>query len=94
MCVVSMIGDYYGERFPQQYPFVVPPNQINESAITRAEFEALRKDVLEMKDLLKRAKIYDEEHGEPDCEMEQKVELLKKVAELVGVDLEEIFGNG
>lgn len=96
MCVVSMIGDHYGDRIPQQYPWVTQPN-INTnpfySPVSREEFEALKRDIVEMKALLIRAKIYDEEHGEPDCEMEEKVEMLKRIAELVGVDLYEVFGE-
>ncbi|VDM11381.1 unnamed protein product [Wuchereria bancrofti] len=60
---------------------------------TKQEFEQLKKEVEDMKKLLIRAKEYDEKTGQPDCEMEEKVALLKKVAELVGVDLSEIFGK-
>jgi hypothetical protein len=96
MCVVSMIGDHYGERIPQQYPWVVQPNVNTNplySPVTREEFNSLKRDIEEMKALLLRAKQYDEEHGEPDCEMEEKVEMLKRVAEMVGVDLYEVFGD-
>lgn len=104
MCTVSMIGDHYRDRFPEKYPGWFPgaPTQGQSqrpiiiqqpSSVSKEEFEALRRDVEEMKALLKRAKIYDEANGEPDCEMDEKVALLKKVAELVGVDLSEIFGK-
>lgn len=97
MCTVSMIGDHYGEKFRPMWPqqplqpstiqtITLPP------AISREEFDALKRDVEEMKALLKRAKAYDEANGEPDCEMDEKVALLKRVAELVGVDLSEVFG--
>lgn len=92
MCVVSMIGDHYGERFPQQYPGVIQTTGTNiYQYISREEFEQLKRDVLEMKELLKKAKIYDEEHGEPDCQKDEKIALLRKIAELVGVDLEDVF---
>lgn len=29
--------------------------------------------------------------GQPDCEMDDKVNLIKRVAELVGVDIKDIF---
>lgn len=96
MCVVSMIGDHYGERIPQQYPWVQTTG-INTNPLsppTRMEFEALRRDVEEMKALLIRAKAYDEANGEPDCEIDEKVEILKRIAELVGIDLYEVFGEG
>lgn len=62
----------------------------NSKEVTRKEFEALRKEVLEMKKLLQRALEYDKKNNEPDCQIEDKVSLLKKVAEAVGVDLSEL----
>lgn len=90
MCAVSFVGDFYSDKWrqPNYGPIYVTGNEV-----TRFEFDALKKEVLEMKELLMRAKKYDEETGQPDCEMEDKVALLKKVAELVGVDLKEVFKN-
>lgn len=120
MCVVSMIGDHYKDKFrplephlpttvpftpgiPTTIPFSPGPSEAPHHSptdyqppsyfITREEFEALRKDVEEMKKLLIKAKEYDERNNESNCEMEDKVELLKKVAKYVGVDLSEIFPN-
>lgn len=120
MCVVSMIGDSFRDRWepitpitwptypsspptsapnqdpnlhPNLLPSAIPPIQINGQPVTREEFEALRKEVDLMKDLLIRAKKYDEANGEPDCEIDEKVELLKKVAALFGVSLDEVFGK-
>lgn len=59
-----------------------------EPAITDEEIKEFRK-------LLDRAREYDERNNEPECEMEQKVELLKAIAKALGVrnlyinDLEE-----
>ena len=61
--------------------------------VTPEEFDALKREVEHMKKLLIAAKIYDEQTGQPDCEMDEKVEFLKKVAELMGVSLEEVFGK-
>lgn len=72
---------------PGSTGFPLPP------PVTREEFDALRSEVLEMKALLIRAKRYDEENGEKDCEIDDKVALLKKVAELVGVSLDDVFGT-
>jgi hypothetical protein len=44
-----------------------------------------------MKQLLIKAKIYDEKNNEPNCEIEDKVATLKRIAELMGVDLSEVF---
>lgn len=93
MCVVSMIGDHYGEKFrvqwPQFYPNVAPSYVLPvEPAVTRAEFDELKREVAEMVSLLKRAKAYDEKNGEPGCEIEEKMALLRRFAKMVGVDLD------
>ena|SRR5579864_2564320 len=62
-------------------------------AVTREEFEALKKDVIMMKELLMESKKYDEENGEPDCEIEEKMEKLRAIAAIVGVDLDEVLGK-
>lgn len=94
MCVMSMIGDHYGDKWvtPQQpnfWPVTTPPH-----GPTKKDFDELKKEVLEMKELLKKAKIYDEENNQPECEIEEKMEKLRKVAELVGVDLDDVIGKG
>lgn len=105
MCVVSMIGDHYRDKwdkwkdiYPNPYPINPWPERPGPGSlgytppiVTKEEFDALKKEVEEMKALLIRAKEYDEKNGEPDCEMSEKVELLKKIAEMVGVDLSEVF---
>lgn len=96
MCAVSMIGDHYRDQWKERewYPHVTQPNIITIPAqpeISKAEFDALKKEVQDLKKLLKRAKKYDEDNGEKDCEMDEKIAILKKVADLVGVDLGEIF---
>lgn len=95
MCVVSMIEDHYGEKWNEDWfkNFIKPdtPNIIISPTVTREEFDALKKEVEEMKALLKRAKIYDEQNNEPDCEVEEKMALLRKVAQAVGIDLDEVF---
>lgn len=83
-----MVGDHFGKKWEDQYPTVLPNTTITYvSGITREEFEALKKEVQDVKELLKKAKAYDEETGQKDCEMEEKIALLKRFAEFVGVDL-------
>jgi hypothetical protein len=102
-----MIGDHYDEKWwpqikPQPLDPVNPFPGITKTTITtdtlerwlapsKKEFDALKKEVEEMKKLLQKALEYDKRNNEPHCEMEDKVALLKKVAELVGVSLEDIF---
>lgn len=88
MCTVSMIGDHFNDKWKQ--PFY-QQTFTNIPEITKAEFDALKKEVEEMKALLKRAKIYDEQNGEPNCEMDDKMAMLRKFAEAVGISLDDII---
>lgn len=63
-------------------------------AITREEFDELKRDVADLKELLKRAKKYDADNGEPDCEIEDKTERPRTIARLVGIDLDEVIRGG
>ena len=101
MCVVSMVGDHYKEKWQDQewYKHVTQPIPSiwptfpTVSPVSREEFEELKRDVQEALILLRRAKKYDEDNNEPECEIEEKMEVLRKVAELVGVDLSEVLGK-
>ena len=98
MCMVSNIGTAAGGAIPGQYPCVQPwinpqPNTPPPSidSVSRAEFDALRREMEELRKLLVAAKEYDKATGQPDCEIEDKVALLKKHAEIVGVDLDDVL---
>ena len=95
MCVVSMVGDHYRDKWePRRYfPSIIYSNP-TATSITREEFDQLRAEVAELKLLLIRAKAYDEKNNEPHCEIEEKMEILRKVAELVGVDLNDVLDHG
>lgn len=97
MCIVSKVSDNFRNTLPYRFPWVptepmphptppyIPPH------VSRAEFDKLRKEVEELKELLKAAKRYDEATGQPDCEVAEKVDLIKRIAKLVGVDMEDVF---
>ena len=90
MCTVSMIGDHFNDKWTQ------PPYQqiyTNLPNVSREEFEELKKEVMEMKALLIRAKEYDEKNNEPNCEIEEKMAMLRKFADAVGVDLDSVIRN-
>jgi len=94
MCTMSMVGDHYSEKYNhlfQANPVPLWPGAVPTVFVQQHEFDALKKEVEDMKKLLLRAKEYDERNGEPHCEMDEKVALLKRVAELVGVDLSAVF---
>lgn len=91
MCVVSMVGDFAQDRWPKTYPWVVKPmtgEDFMPKEVSRAEFEALKREVEMIKELLEKAKVYDKVNNEPNCEMADKIALLKRVADLVGVEID------
>lgn len=99
MCVSSMVMDHYRDKWLEpNHPFFTwttpgtygTPLSVKPE-ITRAEFDELKRDIEEMKAPLIRAKKYDADNNEPDCEMGEKVALVRKIAKLVGVDLSEVF---
>lgn len=94
MCVVSMVGDYYKDAFEKRFPTPKDIFRPELPKVSQFEFDQLKKEVLEMKELLIKAKAYDEKNNEPHCEQEDKIAVIKKVAEYVGVDLTEVFGKG
>ena len=86
-----MIADHFRETIPYRYPWIEPYTITTTSlGPTQAEFDALKETVEDMKKLLAKAKEYDKKNNEPDCEMEDKVAALKKIAQLVGVDLDSL----
>ena len=88
-----MVGGYYDDKWTRpgtggtDYPAIIN----NPNSASKEDLEKLRQEVIEMKELLKRALKYDEDNKEPHCEMDDKVATLKKVAELVGVDLKDLL---
>ena len=91
MCTVSMIGDHYNDMWERRFPHEWPSIPVD--TVSRQEFEELKRQVLEMRELLARAKKYDEDHSEPECEVEEKMAILRKVAEAVGIDLDDVLGS-
>lgn len=103
MCVVSMITDHYRDKWKplcqdtgwastiDVAPYIRPNKTVPFTPAEKSELDALRKEVEEMKALLKKAKVYDKRTGQADCEMDDKVAFVKKVAEAVGVSLEDMF---
>lgn len=91
MCIVSMIGDDWGQTFPKKWPTVPTNPTFPIPEISRAEFEALKREVEALRELLKEAKRFDAATGQPNCDMDQKVRFLKQIATALGVDLSDVF---
>lgn len=72
-------------------PTVPPYSQIPAPLpITRDEFDQLRKDILEMKEILKVLKEYDKTSNQPHCEKQENVAFLKKLAAQLDIELPEL----
>lgn len=73
----------------------VTPNQPTvtsfPTAPTQEEFDALKKEVELLRQMLTLAKGYDTKNNEPNCETEAKFEQLRKIAAIVGIDLDEVL---
>lgn len=81
MCALSMIMDYYSDKWDNKYPstfegFRVTPDP-NEIRIEKEDFEKLAKI----------AKEYDVKTHQADCEMEEKKNKLEKIASELGIKL-------
>lgn len=88
MCIVSNIGDQWSQ---QRWPQIQPVIEKISIGVSREEFDALKREIESLKELLLAAKKYDKETGQPDCEQDKKVEIIKKVAEALGVNMDEVF---
>ena len=101
MCVVSNVGDDWSRRvLPPQWPSTIPyptptspaiDPDIFEKKVSRREFEELKRQVERMREELEAAREIDEAAGNEDCEMDDKVKIVKEIARLVGVDLGKVF---
>lgn len=85
MCVVSMVMDHYIDRWKLYVPpntnTNIDPNISIATPITAAE-------IAEFRTLLERAREYDRKHNEPACELQEKRDLLKRLAQALGVEID------
>lgn len=107
MCTVSMIAHDWHDRHPNYYPMVprqpgwfpdtsqpqtMPDlSKLFVQPVTREEFEALKKELAAVKELLLAAKKYDEATGQKDCEDPEKVAIFKRLAEITGISMADVF---
>lgn len=60
-----------------------------DSPATKKDIDDLRTELQELKKLLKAAAAYDAASGQPECEQEEKIALIRKMAEIANVDMED-----
>ena len=87
-----MIAEDFGKRLPEDYPWLpINPMPWASRPVGQDEFMRLKNEVEELKKLLEAAKKYDTATGQKNCEKDEKVAIVKKVAELVGVDMKDLL---
>ena len=89
MCVYSMIMDHYTDKWKDRLPHqTLPPVEIFPPIVPSVPVPFITKEeVEEFRKLLERAKEYDKKNNEPDCELEEKKETLRKLAKQLGIDI-------
>jgi len=98
----SVIAEDWKRKFYGDYPQITPiipyvpygtgpagSPTIYIQGVSQEEFDKLKKEMESLKKVLIAAKIYDEETNQKDCEKPELIELLRKVAEAVGVKIED-----
>lgn len=83
MCVVSMIMQYYHDKWQSAPYWINVPGTLSPPVVnppTQAEIDEFRK-------LLDRAREYDKRNNEPDCENGDKKAALKALAEQWKIDI-------
>lgn len=80
MCVVSMVTDHFTEKWRPLVSDEPYLKRVTQPLIPQA-------DIDEFYRLLERAREYDRKHNEPECELEEKKETLRKLAKQLGVEI-------
>ena len=98
MCVVSMVIDHYREKWAPYSPISPLPNSIPPFQLPTPPFQLPTlypqvpspAEIEEFRKLLEKARQYDKKHNHPDCGLEEKKELLRKLAQQLGVEIGEL----
>lgn len=85
MCTVSNVGDYWERKIYPSYP-QEPIGQWDKS-----EVERLKRDIKALKALLKAAIEFDKATGQPECQHEDKIRLIRKMAEAADIDISDVL---
>ena len=97
MCTVSAVSDQF-LRSPLPPMVSIPPLDWYSvlpslPQINSLEVQQLKAEIEVLKRQLKEARRQDIEEGNPDCEMAEKVDIIKDIAKSLGVDLEDVFSG-
>ena len=97
MCAVSMIMDHGYDTLrqwtlPNTTPFMPTPIEPNVTIVTNPippipSPDELARFIKQFEGLLEKARQYDLDHGQPDCELDEKRLALKKIADEMGVTI-------
>lgn len=101
MCVVSNIGDNYqrNDGWPWRPVNPWPPlpeidkaipqdfRPIWEDAVKDKKIADLEDRIKALEELIRKGKEFDAATGQPDCELDEKYELLRKIAKEMGVEI-------
>lgn len=92
MCVVSMVGTHYGEKWGRgtDEDFL---RRFAQGQGSSSEMQQLRREVEELRKLLERAVEYDKRTNQVDCEDPDKIAFLIQAGDMVDVDLRGVFAN-
>lgn len=99
MCVFSMVTEHYIDKLSPYVVPQIPPDFIQpfvepiqlaftlKTELTREEIDQFRRDMVEFKALLERARDYDRRNNQPDCELDSKRQMIKAIAAALGLDV-------
>jgi hypothetical protein len=96
MCQMSVIADQWTQGFQQSplyQPNSVRPQGLLAPNVSAEDFAALKKEVTELRELLKAAGRFDAATGQPHCEKPDKLKLILWLAEELGVDMKTLGVN-
>lgn len=90
MCVMSMVMDHYWDKWrPPTWPYVPPLDTEAWKLIPVPPAPKITsEEVEEFRRLLERAREYDRQNNQPDCELAEKKERIKKLADQLGVKID------
>ena len=91
MCVVSMVYDHFydkWDKYPRPQPYRVVPPVLPFVPYPTLPPQITPKEIEEFKKLLEKARKYDEDNNQKDCELESKRKKLQDLAKELGVEID------